>query len=173
MFINFVRFRSDSWLRRSEKAETFGFTERFASKINNIGPQRYKELASPGEGQWNVIGRAWTHLLLKTQQIYSCIWINSLRKGPENWVNRASTTKDLRTAQRQVEEAVIKSPQRKKKKKKPHLSHSSPKWERFQRNESFPWGLGYFSSTSDTPTPKSCIREMSFENQWKICPGKL
>lgn len=120
MFINFVRFRSDSWLRRSEKAETFGFTERFASKINNIGPQRYKELASPGEGQWNVIGRAWTHLLLKTQQIYSCIWINSLRKGPENWVNRASTTKDLRTAQRQVEEAVIKSPQRKKKKKKNH-----------------------------------------------------
>lgn len=47
MFINFVRLRSDNWLRRAEEAETIGFTERIADEIHNVEAQRGSRIGSP------------------------------------------------------------------------------------------------------------------------------
>lgn len=106
------------------------------------------------------VGKSWTHLLLWAQHIYNCIWKNSLWKLDEH---RVSTTKDKRTALRQVEKADRTG----QGKNTPSLYHN-PQSGRIMMIY-FACTLRNLSSTSCTLFHRSCRAEMSPQNirLWK------
>ena len=71
-------------------------------------------------------------------------------------MNRVSTTKGKRTTLRQVGEAEVVSPS-----EKTHPSFSNPQTGKTTKAWLFPLGGEDSSSTSGTPTPRSCTRERS------------
>ena len=73
-----------------------------------------------GSGWWH---RKIVNFLREAHWIYIYTRNNSYGKGPENWINRASTTNGKRTALRQVEEAETQSC---KKKNQTHPGDSQP-----------------------------------------------
>ena len=105
------------------------------------------------------VGRSWTHLIPRTQQIYNYIWNNSIRKGPENWINRNSATKGKRTSLRWGREVETQSHQGK--------THTPAtvihNWDGSQKNKSFPSGARDLSST---PTPRPCTGNTSPQKIW-------
>ena len=114
-------------------------------------------------------GSRWWHrkilnFLPEAQWIYIYTRNNSYGTGPENWINRASTTNGKRTALRHIEEAEIQSCQGKKT-RPVMVIHNQ---EVSQRNGFFP--LEYSSSTPGAWSLRACTEEMSPPNSspWKL-----
>lgn len=115
-------------------------------------------------------GRSWTYPFPWTQESYDYMWNNSLKKRPENWMNRASITKSRRTAERWEGGAVMVSLWTNL-----HLAMAIHIGRDHTGTDLFPEEQG-IQVQPQRPNPLDPAQERQtsktpdFEDQWRICP---